>query len=105
MMKLRNVLQCPNCKKLQLAPASACRHCGSGEIKETLIKGTGTLYSYTIIHVPPEGWKKEVPCTVGVITLVGGLNVTARFIGETKESLSVGDPVEVWSENNELMFK
>ena len=104
-MKLLSVLQCPKCEKLQLAPAAVCRHCGAGEIKETFITGTGELYSYTIIHVPPEGWEKEVPCIVGVISLVEGLNVTARYIGKARENLTVGIPVEVWLENNELIFQ
>ena len=42
----------------------------------------GTVYTETVVHMPPPAFEKDVPYQVAIVTLDSGGRVTARIDGE-----------------------
>ena len=55
----------------------------------------GTLYSYTIVRVPPAGWPGPVPYVLGQVALPEGPHVLAEVIECEEDQLRVDMPVEL----------
>ena len=55
----------------------------------------GTLYSYTVVRVPPQGWPGGVPYVLGQIELAEGPQVLAEVIDCPHGELKIGMPVEL----------
>jgi len=53
----------------------------------------GTLFSYTIVRVPPAGWPGPVPYVLGEVELPEGPHVLAEVIDCAEEDLKIGLPV------------
>ena len=53
----------------------------------------GTLYSYTIVRVPPPGWPGPVPYVLGEVELPEGPHVLAEVVDCAHDDLKVGMPV------------
>lgn len=67
---------CRDCDHETAAPKAACAVCGSRRLRTVELPETGTVYSVTTIHVPPEGF--EGPYNIGLVA-VGNARVTARI--------------------------
>lgn len=98
-------LICGACGKPNLKPAQSCRHCGSSRSRETTLSGKGALYSYTIIHVPPENWTFNKPYAVGLVSVDDGILVTALYEGIEFERLSPGAIVNLNNQNEVFKFE
>ena len=55
----------------------------------------GTLFSYTIVRVPPAGWPGDVPYILGQVELPSGPQVLAEVIDCEHSALTIGMPVEL----------
>jgi uncharacterized protein len=67
------VQQCASCGKASLPPAPSCLHCGSPDVQQVPAATTGTLYTWTVTHVPFDpAFAGDVPYTVGVVDLDDG---------------------------------
>lgn len=99
-----NYLICEACGKPSLKPAQSCRHCGSSRSREVNLSGKGALYSYTIIHVPPENWTFNKPYAVGLIS-VDGILVTALYEGIEFDRLSTGATVTLNNQSGVFKFE
>ena len=55
----------------------------------------GTLYSYTIVRVPPAGWPGDVPYALGQVELPEGPHVLSEVIDCLYEHLKVGMELEL----------
>ena len=53
----------------------------------------GTLYSFTIVRVPPPGWPGPVPYVLGEVELPEGPHVLAEVIECAHDALQVGMPM------------
>lgn len=69
-------LHCENCGAYSFPPQGVCRNCGGYNLKETEIKGEGTLRTFTVIRVAPEGIKP--PYIVAMVELDEGAWCTGR---------------------------
>lgn len=69
--KLGKVLarKCTNCGHLHLVTTYFCQNCGNKGFVNEIIEGKGTVVTYTIITVPPEGYEKYVPYAWVVMNL------------------------------------
>ena len=94
MMNIR-VLKCSSCGKISSIPAYFCKSCRSEKLEETEVPGEGTIYTYSIVHVPLATHEKEAPYTVAIVELEGGCKITGRILETSSDKLSVGDSVEV----------
>ncbi|TLX94680.1 MAG: nucleotide-binding protein [Thaumarchaeota archaeon] len=61
--KLGKVLarKCTRCGYLHLATTYFCQNCGNKTFENAIIEGKGTIMTYTIITVSPEGYEKYIP--------------------------------------------
>lgn len=86
--------RCNSCGQFFFAPEIACTHCFSLDWAYVEVSGRGSLYSYTIIHRPPEPGM-VVPFVLGVIELEEGFSMFAHVVDCPPASLMCGLPVEV----------
>lgn len=86
---------CRDCGVYVFGPATFCQACTSNNLEPVEFGQCGTLYSYTIVRVPPSGWPGPVPYILGEIQLPEGPHVLAEVIGCEDSSLKIGMPVEL----------
>ena len=89
------VQRCRACGKLMVPPAVGCFRCGSADLEATTVPPEGSLYTFTRIWVPPAGLEAEVPYTVAVVELQGGLLLPSRIAKGQDEDLQVGQAVRL----------
>jgi uncharacterized OB-fold protein len=63
-------LKCNSCGSFIFPPAAVCRECGSTDLSPTELSGQGTLRTFTVIRVAPEG--KRPPYVVAMAELDEG---------------------------------
>jgi len=88
--------ECLKCGRKFFPTRQLCPECRrAGDIKEVKFSGEGEIYSYTIIHTPPEGFDFMKPYALGIIKLVEGPLVTAQLVDCKPEDLEIGKRVEL----------
>jgi len=76
----RNI--CPDCRR-------------RSKIREIKYSGKGEIFSYTVVHAPPEGFELLKPYVLAIVKLKEGALVTAQIADAKPDEVSVGDKVEV----------
>ena len=71
-------LQCNRCNEVIFPPTAVCLNCQATELKETQIKGEGTLRTFTVIRVAPEG--RKPPYVVAMVELDEGPWVIGNLV-------------------------
>ncbi|MEM2918770.1 MAG: Zn-ribbon domain-containing OB-fold protein [Candidatus Altiarchaeota archaeon] len=88
--------ECENCKEKFFPPRKLCPNCRRlGKIKEFKFSGEGKIYSYTIIHSPPEGFEYLKPYVVAIIKLNEGPMITSQVVDCKPEDVAIGKKVEM----------
>ena len=87
--------RCRECGVTVFGPATFCQACTSFDIEEADLGGEGTLYSYTIVRIPPAGWPGDVPYILGQVELPSGPQVLAEVIGCEQSDLKIGMAVSL----------
>ncbi len=59
------------------------------------VSGNGTLYSYTVTHVPALGFEDKVPYLVGLVELDEGVRIISNLSGITEDNVKLGMPLRV----------
>ena len=57
--------------------------------------GKGTVWAFSTVYDPPEGFEDYVPYTVAIIELAEGPLLTARLTDVDNNSVYIGMPVEM----------
>ena len=92
--------RCRNCAKFRWTPQYLCPHCLSEAYEWEGTSGKGRLYSYTIIHRPPDPEVfSELPFILAVVKLDEGPYMLTNIMGSAPEDLKVEMPVEVQFED------
>ena len=89
---------CQDCDKPFYYPRTACPSCGGTRLEWRQMKGTGTIYSFSHVHLALGGyksWEAEVPFTLVQIQLDEGPRMLSRLAGKAEESVKIGDRVTV----------
>ncbi|MFC1466727.1 MAG: Zn-ribbon domain-containing OB-fold protein [Candidatus Brachytrichaceae bacterium NZ_4S206] len=86
---------CPNCGKRIFPPRDVCPVCAKEARTPFTFSGKGEVYSYSTIHVPPEGFEKFAPYTVALVRLAEGPLVTAQLTDVDEDEVYIGMPVEM----------
>ena len=86
---------CRECGVSVFGSATFCQSCTSFEVEQVDLGASGTLYSYTIVRIPPAGWPGQVPYVLGQVELPSGPQVLAEVIDCEQADLSIGMPVEL----------
>ena len=89
--------KCTDCGRLHLSTVYFCGNCGGKGFEGHAVRGEGTVATYTIITVPPEGFEKHVPYAWVVFGLDGTeLRVSGFMAGVgAPEDLPIGTAVRV----------
>lgn len=87
--------RCTECGVTVFGPATFCQSCTSFNVEPVDLGGSGTLYSYTIVRIPPAGWPGDVPYILGQVELPSGPQVLAEVIDCDQSDLNIGMPVKL----------
>lgn len=87
--------RCKACGFICFPPRLVCPGCGAREFETTKLAETGTVLTYTIIRVPPEGFEDQTPYAVGIAELDDGVKLTAQIVDCDPTSLKVGMKVRL----------
>ena len=87
--------RCRECGVTVFGPATFCQSCTSFDVDQVDLGREGTLYSYTIVRIPPAGWPGPVPYVLGQVELPSGPQVLAEVIDCDHSALTIGMPVEL----------
>lgn len=89
--------RCTRCEAFQHPPRHCCPRCGSSSWTWEPIGGEGTLYSWTVTHVPfDRGWAPAVPYVTAVIELSEGVRLIGSLEVTDVGLLRIGSPLEVF---------
>jgi uncharacterized OB-fold protein len=72
-------LKCKRCDAVTFPPMAVCRECSGTDCEVTQLKGEGTLRTFTVVRVAPEGMKP--PYVVAMAELDEGPWVMGNLIG------------------------
>ena len=86
-------MRCRQCGVCVFGPATFCQSCTAQELEAIELGSEGTLYSYTIVRVPPAGWPGPVPYVLGEVELPEGPHVLAEVVDCAHDDLKIGMPV------------
>ncbi len=91
--------QCSSCGKFRWPPRSLCPHCRSWDFQWVPLAGTGTVYSYVVVHhVTVPAFADDAPYVIAQITVEGTdgeMRLTSNIVGCPWEDVRVGMPVTV----------
>ena len=86
---------CKDCDTTVFGAAVFCQACTSRNLEAVELGVKGTLYSYTVVRIPPAGWPGNVPYVLGQVELPQGPQVLAEVIGCDYDDLEIGMEVEM----------
>ena len=87
--------RCLDCATVIFGPGTFCQRCTSANLEPMEFSQTGTLYSYTVVRIPPAGWPGPVPYTLAQVELSEGPQVLAELVDCPEDALEIGIPVEL----------
>lgn len=89
--------KCGSCERVFFPPREACPHCrrkSFGKMEDIKLRGKGEIVTYTIIHVGPEAFEKQVPYPIAIIKLEEGPQITAQIVDCNIDEVKIGMKVE-----------
>lgn len=72
-------LKCRTCRGYTAPPRKVCSTCGSEDVEAVEFSGAGEIKTFTVVHVPPEGY--EAPFTVVMVELDEGPWLAGNLVG------------------------
>ncbi len=85
-------LKCLDCGTITVPPKATCDECGSTNQEIVTLSGDGTIKTFTVIRVAPEGFKapyvvvltqlREGPWLTGLLNSTDPENATMELIGK-----------------------
>jgi uncharacterized OB-fold protein len=87
--------RCTTCGKVLFPPRTVCRHCQGRDFEKTTLGREGILETFTVIRVAPSGFVDQAPYAVGIVSLPGGVKVTAQIVDTDPGDLAIGERVRL----------
>jgi len=87
--------RCKDCQVIIFGPATFCQSCTSVDLESIDLASHGTLFSYTIVRIPPAGWPGQVPYILGQIMLPEGPHVLAEIVHCAESDLRMDMAMEL----------
>jgi len=84
---------CRDCDTRLFPPVEICPECLSEELAPVALSQHGTLYSWSVVHVAPKGWR--LPYIAGYVDLPDGVRVFAHIVGAASDALAFDMAVEL----------
>jgi uncharacterized OB-fold protein len=87
---------CRTCGAKYFPPIPLCPKCRrKTDFIDFQLSGLGKIYSYTVIHDPPSGFKDLAPYVVALVRLDEGPLVLSQIVDANHEELKIGMSVQV----------
>lgn len=81
-------LRCNGCDTFTFPPLGTCRNCSGTDLKVTQINGQGTVRTFTVIRVAPEG--RRPPYVVAMVELEEGPSVMGNLVDINPDEADMG---------------
>jgi uncharacterized OB-fold protein len=100
------VRRCASCGRASFPPRPMCPHCWSDDVSWEETDGTGTLYSFAVVHENDlPAFRDSVPYVAAVVELTAGVRMMTTIVSTPFDALAVDAPVEVvFAERGERTF-
>lgn len=85
----------PATRAHQFWPRANSVRSGKRNLKWRAASGRGTLYSYTVTHVPAAGFEDETPYVVGLVELDEGVRVIGNVRDASEDEVAIGMRLKV----------
>ncbi len=85
----------PDSRCYQWWPRLVSVKTGKTNLEWREVSGNGTLYSYTVTHVPALGFEDKGHYLVGLVQLDEGVRIISKLSGITEETARIGMPLRV----------
>ncbi|WP_447921988.1 Zn-ribbon domain-containing OB-fold protein [Achromobacter aegrifaciens] len=90
------IRKCKACDTLHFMPRHLCPECWSDQLEWVQSKGTGSVYSFSIIRrAPLPAFAARTPYVTALIELDEGPRMVANIVGPDALSVQIGDKVDV----------
>lgn len=86
--------RCDACGTARFPWLPGCNACGSAEWSAVEASGSGTVYSYVVMHHPPFP-AFDPPYAVALVELAEGVRIVSNVVGVPCEEVRIGMPVEL----------
>ncbi len=86
---------CDDCAHITFPPKPICPNCWSSKVRWKELQGTGTLYSWTRVHAPPEAFEKESPYALAIVDLAQRVRLACRLVPHEDVDFKPDIPVEI----------
>lgn len=88
--------KCIHCGKVMFPPRIMCPHCRrASKLNDFKLAGLGTVHSYTVVYVAPEGYEMLTPYILAIIELKDGPKITTQIVDCEFDKIKIGMPVEM----------
>lgn len=81
-------LQCNGCNTVTFPPMGVCRSCSGTDLKIAEIRGEGTIRTFTVVRVAPEG--KKAPYIVAMVEVDEGAWVMGNLVDTNPDEADMG---------------
>ena len=88
------IQRCGDCAALRFPWLPGCADCGSPEWDTVEASGSGTVYSYVVMHHPSFP-AFDPPYAVGLIELAEGVRMISNVVGVPYDKVRIGMPVRL----------
>ncbi len=85
----------PVARRYQFWPRQNSVRTGKWNLQWKKASGRGTLYSYTLTHIPTAGFEDRVPYLIGLVELDEGVRIIANLVNVAPDDVEVGMKVRV----------
>jgi uncharacterized OB-fold protein len=89
------IQRCDACDHAIFYPRSICPECMSDRISWIEASGSGTIYSYTVVHRAPAQFADDAPYVVALIDLTEGVRLMSNVVGSPPADVHIGARVSV----------
>ena len=87
--------RCPQCDLKFFPPRLICPECRSRDLEKAKLAETGKIFTYTVIHTPPQQFVDQAPYAIGIVELDDGVKITAQVVDMDFDDLKVGQRVRI----------
>ena len=86
--------RCRGCQRLHHPPRPACPQCHGLDHDVVELAGTGTVYSYAVLH-HPQNPRFSYPLVAVLVDLDEGVRLVSNLVGVAPADVRIGMPVRV----------
>ncbi|MHB2156526.1 Zn-ribbon domain-containing OB-fold protein [Calditrichota bacterium GD2] len=87
--------KCEQCGQLYFPPRAVCPACKSRSLSAYRFKGTGRVYSHSLLYQSSDRFEGQAPYVVAIVELEEGVRLTAQLTDVDVDEVAVGMPVEM----------